>query len=153
MRIIHTTWFNCPAARLWPFLDEPERQKLWLKGLLSNELTSEGPVRPGSTFRMCIQEGRKVGTYDGEITAHEPPRHLGLRFWGGALPAGLTMQVDYRLSEEGGRTRLDYEANMEGRCGFFLRLLLPLVKVFSKMQLRSFLKTLKRLAEAPERSE
>jgi hypothetical protein len=151
MNINHTAWFDCPALRLWPFLDEPERQKLWLKGLLSNELTSAGPVRAGSTFHMRIKEGRKVGEYDGEITAHEPPRHLGLRFWGGGLK-GLVMQVDYRLSEEGGRTRLDYAAKFEGRCGLLLRLLLPLLRLFGKMQLRSFFKTLKRLAEAPERS-
>jgi hypothetical protein len=150
MRIATTTLFNCARERLWPFLVEPELQKQWMKGLLENVPTSEGPQRPGSTFRMKIQEGRKAADYRGEVLAHDPPAHLAIRFWGGCFPQGLVMRVDYRLSAQDGQTRLDYAAEPEaGRLGLFLRLMMPLFQLFGKMQLRGFLKTLKRLAEAP----
>jgi carbon monoxide dehydrogenase subunit G len=149
MRIVYRTTLACTPERLWPFLHEPQKQKLWMKGLESNEPTSEGPTRPGSTFKMRIKEGRKVAEYQGEVLAHEPPRHLAVRFWGGALPCPLKMNVDYRLVPVEGGTQLDYVAGVEGRPGLLLRLLMPLIQLFGKLQLRSFMKTLKRLAEAP----
>jgi uncharacterized protein YndB with AHSA1/START domain len=150
MRIERTILFNCTAEHLWSFLDEPERQKLWMKGLLENVPTSEGVKGVGSTFRMKIKEGGKVGEYQGEVTAYDRPRHLAVRFWGGPFPKGAAMRADYRLSEQNGQTRMDYVASFEcERLPFFLRLLMPLLKCFSAMQLRSFFKTLKKLVEEP----
>src|SRR5262249_55132243 len=149
MEIPYRMEVACPPERLWAFIEEPERQKQWMKGLQENRPTSEGPARVGSTFRMKIKEGSKVGDYDGEVTAHDRPRHLGVRFWGGPFPKGMAMRVDYHLTDLGGATRLDYLARMEceDRLPLFMRLLLPLAKVFSRWQLRGFMQTLKRLAE------
>jgi hypothetical protein len=150
MRIERVVKINCTPEHLWPFLDEPDKQKLWMKGLLENRRIDPGPPRAGSKFKMKIKEGGKVGDYDGEVTAYDRPRHLGVRFWGGGFPAGMVMLCDYRLSAENGGTQMEYVAQSEGwRPGLFLRLLMPLFMLFTKMQLRGFLKTLKRLAEAP----
>jgi uncharacterized protein YndB with AHSA1/START domain len=150
MRMEYHAEFACTPEKLWPFLEEPEKQKLWMKGLLENRLTSDGPARPGSTFAMKIKEGGSVSDYAGEITALERPRHLGIRFWGGCFPNNTVMRVDYRLADLRGRTRLDYVAEMEGgQMGFFMRLMMPLFKLFGRLQLRSFMRTLKKLAEAP----
>jgi hypothetical protein len=150
MRIVYTGQFRCPIDTLWRHISEPELQKKWMKGLLENRPTSDGPPRPGSTFTMKIQEGPKASEYQGEVIAHEAPDHLAIRFWGGCFPADLVMRVDYRLSEAGGQTRLDYVAQREkGQCPFWMRLLLPLMVVFSKMQLRNFMKKLKGLVEPP----
>jgi carbon monoxide dehydrogenase subunit G len=139
----------CAPAHLWKFIYEPERQKLWMKGMLENRPTSEGPTRVGSTFHMRIKEGTKSADYDGEVTAYDPPKHLGIRFWGGTFPKGMKMRADYRLTDLGGRTRLDYvaEVDSEKKPPFLMRLLMPLFLLFGKLQLRSFMKTLKRLAE------
>src|SRR5262245_61964711 len=150
MRVEHTAQFRCTPQHLWPFLEEPERQKQWMKGLLENRRTEEGPPGVGSKFRMKIKEGFKVAEYDGEVTGYDPPRHLGVRLWGGGFPEGMAMRVDYRLSEVDGGTRMDYVAQTESAkpLPWWMRLLMPLFKVFGKMQLKGFLKTLKRLAEA-----
>ena len=146
MRIAKTVEIACAPEQLWPFLDEPEKQKRWMKGLLANEQT--GPRGVGSTFRMTIQEGRKAAEYQGEVTAYDPPRHLAVRFGGGAFPKGMCMHVDYRLVPQVGRTRLDYVAEAGGaRLPWVFRLLMPLLQLFSRLQLNSFLRTLKRLAE------
>jgi uncharacterized protein YndB with AHSA1/START domain len=81
MRMAITSEIACPPARLWQFLHEPAKQKLWMKGLLENEQTSPGPEAVGSTFRMKIKEGAKAADYTGEITALKEPEHLGVRFW------------------------------------------------------------------------
>jgi carbon monoxide dehydrogenase subunit G len=148
VRIETVTEIACTPERLWPFLEEPEKQKLWMKGLLENTRSGEGP---GSTFHMKIKEGGRVAEYDGEVTDRDPPRHLAVRLRGGAMPAGMVVNVDYRLTDLHGRTRLDYAAQMtsDRRLSLFLRLLMPLIRLFGKRQLKRFLKKLKQLAEAP----
>jgi uncharacterized protein YndB with AHSA1/START domain len=84
MQIKETAHFNCPREVLWRYIEEPAKQKLWMKGLLSNESTSPGRTGVGSTFRMVIQEGRKPATYEGDVTAYDRPRRLEIRFWGAA---------------------------------------------------------------------
>src|SRR5262245_29571123 len=78
MRTCYTGEFGCTPQRLWRFLEEPELQKQWMKGLLDNQQTSEGPPGVGSTFRMKIKEGSRVADYDGKITAYDPPRQLAV---------------------------------------------------------------------------
>jgi carbon monoxide dehydrogenase subunit G len=150
MQIKETTVFQCSPERLWSYLDEPDKQKLWMKGLLSNEPTGPKPKGVGSTFRMVIQEGRRSASYDGDVTVYERPRRLEVRVWGGNLPRGMIMRVDYRLTDLGGQTRLDYQATCEGtKPGLLVRMLFVLFKLFGQMQLRSFLRKLRTLVESP----
>lgn len=152
MQITLTREFACTPERLFSFLEEPEKQKQWMKGLLETQAVGEeksGIV--GSKFRMKIKEGRKVADYDGVITAYEKPKQLAIEMTGPTFPEGAVMHVDYRLADLGGRTRLDYRAEM--KCSkplpLWMRLLMPLFKVFGKVQLWSFMKALQRLAEQP----
>src|SRR5262249_49852053 len=115
MRVVCTKEFNCTPERLWPFLAEPEQQKRWMKGLLENTRTGPGPDGVGSTFRMKIKEGGRVQEYDGETVAFAPPRHLAVRFWGGAFKEGMVVHVDYRLTPGDGRTRLDYVCEIQAK--------------------------------------
>lgn len=148
MQIEHTEEFRCTPERLWPYIEEPELQKKWMKGLIENRLTSEGPSRVGSRFRMKIKEGGRVVEFDGEVTAHDRPRHLAVRFWGGSFKPGMAMHADYRLSDLGGATRLDYAARLESeRLGFFMKMMLPAFKLFASTQLRSFMKALRHEVE------
>jgi len=151
MRVCYTNDVGCQPDHLWKFLEEPELQKQWMKGVLENQPTSDGPPGVGSTFRMKIQEGGKVADYDGTITAYDKPRRLAVDLSGGNFPCGTVVRVDYQLSEANGGTRLDYVAEMVAGQGlpWWMRLMLPIGKVFMKMQLRGFMKKLKSLAEAP----
>ena len=148
METTYTVLIDCTPEQLWPWIEEPDKQKQWMKGLLENVDMSDGPTRVGSTFRMTIQEGRRVAEYTGEITNYDPHRRLGVRLWGEALK-GIEIIADYKLQNLGVRTRLDYVATADAsRAGFFVKLMMPLFKLFSAMQLRGFMKTLKHLAEA-----
>jgi hypothetical protein len=150
MRTAYSILIECTPEHLWPFIEEPDLQMLWMKGLLANELTSEPPAREGSTFRLKIREGGQVQRYEGRITALERPWHLGIQFWGGSLRPGMVMRVDYGLQTVNTHTRLDYVAVLEsGKLDWSQKLFLPLLRLSSHMQLRGFLKKLKALAESP----
>jgi len=146
MRTEYGIEVNCPPERLWPFLEDPEKQKLWMKGLLENVATSTQQTGVGATFKMKIKEGGKIAEYFGEVLKYERNKLLGIKLWGGALK-DMEVFVDYRLIDLNGRTRLDYLATMEIK-GLMMKIFSPLFKAFSMMQLKSFFKILKRLAES-----
>ena len=148
METTYTTIIDCTPEQLWSWIEESDKQKQWMKGLLENVPTSDGPTQVGLTFRMTIQEGGRVAEYDGEVTNYDLHRHLGIRLSGAALK-GVELTIDYKLQDLGARTRLDYICTADtSRAGFFMRLMMSLFKLFGAMQLRGFMKTLKRLAEA-----
>lgn len=145
MRVVHSIEAACSIDRLWSFVDQPAKFQQWVKDVLEYVPTDDdGARRAGSRFRMTIQEGRKAAEYHGTVTAYDPPRHLGVALTGGSFKDNV-MRVEYRLHDLGGRTRLDYQAEMELRGA--LRLFGWLFQLFGGMQIRSFCRALKRLAE------
>jgi hypothetical protein len=154
---MHTEYraeFRCTPWQLWPFLDDADKQKLWMTTLVDVLPTSPLERAVGTTFDMRVREGRRIAQYEGRIHAYDPPRHLGVSFWGGALGPGVVMQVDYRLADLGSRTRLEYnaEVNTEQLPGP-LKLAIPLARVFTFFQLRYFMRNLRRVAEAAAQSQ
>ncbi len=148
MQTVYSTLIDCTPEQLWPWLEEPDKQKQWMKGLLEKVSTSEEPTRVGSTFRMTIKEGRRVVEYEGEVTNYDLHHRLSIKFWGEML-RGVEIYVDYQLQDLGDRTRLDYLSTADtSEAGFFIKLMMPLYKIFGLVQLKSFMKTLKHLAEA-----
>jgi hypothetical protein len=146
--------FRCTPWQLWPFLDEAEKQKLWMTTLLDLTPTSRRPRAVGTTFDMRVRESRRIAHYEGRINAYDPPRHLGVSFWGGTFSKGVVMQVDYRLADLGPRTRLEYYAEIDTeQLPRPIKLAIPIARVFTFFQLRYFMRNLKRLAEASARSE
>ena len=148
MKVELKTDIACTPAQLWPWIEEPEKQKQWMEGLLENEPTSDAPNGVGSTFEMKIKEGSKVNSYDGRITAYEPPHHMAVVMTGEALK-GVALAADYRLEDLGGSTRLHYTVTSDSsQAGAMMKLMEPLFAFFGKMQARRFLRTLKTRAEA-----
>lgn len=147
--IAYERTFLCSPDKLWPYLEDPDKIVQWMKGVVEDRPTSPGPTGVGSTFLMRIKEGRKVNDYHGRITAYEKQKHMAIVMWGGCLPQGAEIAVDYKLHDVGGRTRVDYVCGFEPK-GFFMRLMSPLFLVMGKMQVKSFFKKLAELVEAPE---
>ena len=153
MRIAVTELFTCAPETLWAHIEEPEKQKLWMKGLLANEPTSPGPRGVGSTFRMLIQEGRKPAEYQGEVTAYDKPHRMEVVLGGGCLPKTMQMRVEYRLTQQGPQTRLDYVCNAEmPKAGLLMKLMSVFIRLFGKMQLRGFMRALRKQVEKPTRA-
>ena len=77
MRIDLTQSINATPEAVWPWLTEPELMKEWMTGFVNSVATNE-VEGVGATWKMSIQEGRRVSEYDGEITAYDPPNHIDL---------------------------------------------------------------------------
>lgn len=154
MRIEYRMDIRCRAELLWRFLDEADKQKQWLTTLIDIEPTSAVPRTAGSTFDMRVREGRRIAHYEGRINAYDPPRHLGVSFWGGFFPPATMMRVDYRIADLGAQSRLEYYAEIDlSSVRGPIKLAIPLARVFAFFQLRYFMRTLKRLAEAAGRQD
>ena len=154
MRIEYRVEIRCTPKQLWPFLDEPDRQRQWITTLVDIVPTSKQPRAVGTTFDMRVREGRRISQYEGRINSYTPPRHLGVSFWGGHFQPGMVMCVDYRVAELPTGCRLEYyaELNLEDLRGP-IKLAIPIARVFSFFQLRYLMRNLKRVAEAAARAE
>ena len=134
-----------PIATVWSLVDDDHNLKKWMDGL---EETSypDGLDRSrvvGTRFVQRIREGGRVQSYEGRVTAYDPPTHLGITIGNRAFE----MQVDYRFTDLGGRTRLDYSALMV-RAGLFVRMMSTLFVAVTRRILRRQMAKLKALAEA-----
>jgi hypothetical protein len=154
MRTEYRIEIRATPWQLWPYLDETEKQKLWLTTLVDIVSTSAHPRAVGSTFDLRVREGRRISQYEGRINAYDPPRHLGVSFWGGYFRPGMVMHVDYRVADFGNHCRLEYyaELNLEELRGAS-RLAIPIARVFTFFQLRYLMRNLKRVVEASARGE
>jgi uncharacterized protein YndB with AHSA1/START domain len=108
--VSQTVVIEAPIERVFDLVDRPENLKLWIDGLEETTYLSEpDPDNPvGARFKQRIREGGRVVEYHGEVTAYEKPRHLAVRIGN----EKFQVEVDYRLADLGGRTRLDYSATL-----------------------------------------
>lgn len=144
MKTTTTRTIDCPPEALWPWLDETEKCKQWLRGLEDVQPVTPGPKRAGHVSKLFLREGRRVAEYEQTILDYEPKKRFRIRMMGGCFGANGVV-VDYRLEDLGGRTRLDYECDMDFRGAFVL--LAPLVAVLGRVQLGKILDRLQALAE------
>ena len=136
---------EAPIERVWPLVGDDANLVKWMDGLKEtiypDGLDTGRAV--GTRFVQKIQEGGRVQTYEGTVTAYDPPSHLGIAIGNRAFE----MQVDYRFTDLGGRTRLDYSALMV-RAGFFVRMLSTLFGAVTRRILRRQMAKFKAVAEA-----
>jgi uncharacterized protein YndB with AHSA1/START domain len=134
-----------PIERVWPLVADDENLVKWMDGLKETTYPDglDKARAVGTRFVQRIQEGGRVQTYEGRVTAYDPPTHLGITVGNRAF----AMQVDYRFTDLGGRTRLDYSALMV-RAGFFVRMMSTLFGAVTRRILGRQMAKLKALAEA-----
>ena len=148
--LIYSTEFAASRETIWPYLEDPDKIRQWMIGVVEDRPTSEGPTRVGSTFEMDIKEGRKIVTYKGEVTKYEPPRLMGVKLVGGCGKKPMAMDVDYDLTDlGGGRTRLDYACRCEVSSSFVFKLMAPLFKLMGRSMIKKFMRKLRGLVEQP----
>jgi uncharacterized protein YndB with AHSA1/START domain len=135
---------NAPPDKVFGIIDDPEQLKRWCEGVEETiYVTPKDPVNPvGTKFKQKIREGGQVQEYDGEVTAYDRPRHLGVCI----SNPHFAVQVDYRLAAEEGGSRLDYSADFQCR-SMFMRVMLFLFGWYTRRILRRQMAKLKELAE------
>jgi hypothetical protein len=102
------------------------------------------PANPlGAKFKQKIREGGRVQEYDGEVTAFDKPKHLGVRIFN----KQFSIRVEYRLAPAAGGSQLDYSADIA--CGsWFFKVIMTVFSFFTRGMLEKQLTKLKEVAEA-----
>ena len=80
--------------------------KLWIAGFKETRQLTPGPVGLGTKSRHVVVLGSDTTVMNMEITALEPNRLLAARI----DSDGFTGDLRYQLTEQNGKTRLEYTA-------------------------------------------
>ncbi len=134
-----------PPSRVFPWIFEAERNKLWLPNLVEAEVLTTAPGTVGNTFRQVyLENGRRMEML-GTVTGYEQDRYLACE-----LRGPFTLRVDYRLEDLGGRTRVTQhsEVVMTGFMKLLFALLKPLMKKAAAKNAAEAFGKLKQLVES-----
>lgn len=140
--------FNSTIAaqreKVFDLLYDEDKMKQWMPELVANIYPNGRNINHpvGTRFTQKLREGGRVQVYDGEVIAYEPGRHLGIRLGNHAF----SMDVHYRLYNEGEGTRLEYTCIVEFK-GWFYRLIGKTFFGFMKKMAKSQMERLKKIAE------
>ena len=152
MAITFQVDIEATLEQVWALLDDETQLPLWMPEIVETvypeDRDRDAPV--GTTFRQKIKEGGRVKDYDGEITAYDPPRKLGIRLGDGQF----SVDIAYALSPIGTGTRLDYSAELAVET-LLARIMGVLFRPLTMRILNRHMVNLKRVAEdaaAAERS-
>jgi uncharacterized protein YndB with AHSA1/START domain len=110
MKNICTIEIEASITKVFDFINDASKHKLWLEGL-EDTVREPGydPKNPlGSKFQQKIRDGKKVEVYDGEVTAFARPRHLGARVYNKAI----SVQIDYQLTKVKKHTLLEFTSQV-----------------------------------------
>lgn len=146
IRNVYIAEFDSPVEEVFAFVDDDDKVKQWIGGLLETKRTTAGKPGVGSRFHQMIKVGKRVMELDGELLAYEPNRFVSV-----GLDSDLCeMKVSYDFKEVDGRTRLTYTCDSTYR-SFFYRLLSPLIKYITQQKLQTDFARLKNLLESERR--
>jgi carbon monoxide dehydrogenase subunit G len=133
---------NRPPAEVFAWLDDSDRAKQWLSGLVEIEPLTTGGNRVGARARHTYNENGRTITMEEETLIYEPDRRVKI--------SGKTdmfdMTAEYRLTPAGSGTKLDFEETLRFR-NIILRLLAPLLMRGAAKRLEQQLQRLKTLVE------
>lgn len=104
-----THQINAPVERVWEILDDFGDIQRWNPGVKRSSLTSDGPVREGST-RHCNL--KPFGAVDERIEAYEPNQHLQVRLYETSKMPLTEAVVDFDLKPHEGGTELTISCDL-----------------------------------------
>jgi uncharacterized protein YndB with AHSA1/START domain len=139
----HTLQVDAPPADVFAILDDTDRTPEWLSRCTGIDRLDEGPTREGLPLRYHYKEGGRTGEMAGIVTAHEPGRHLAMRY----TDKMMDVTVDFVTAPgtTDGSTSLTHTVDV--RPQGFGRLLTPLISRALPKQTLDAMTKLKGLAE------
>jgi uncharacterized protein YndB with AHSA1/START domain len=147
MKNVCTIEINAPIGKVFDFINDETKHKLWLEGL-DETIREPGYDRKhpvGSKFKQKIRDGKKLEVYDGEVTAYDRPKHLGARVHN----KSLSVQIDYRLKNVKKVTHLEFTSEVTFH-NFALKMVAGMSRSIMRAVLEKQMKTVKELVEAED---
>ena len=137
---------EAPIQKVFDFIHDPEKHKLWLGEL--EETIYEPDYDPDRSHsarnsnRRSVK-ARDIQVYDGEVTAFHKPSHLGVRLSSKAF----SVQVEYRLKGSKKATHLTFTSEFTFK-SIAYRAMITLSRPLMMAILQRQLSKLKELTEA-----
>lgn len=151
MKLEHTLEIQASPEIVWSWLADPEKQRQWMTGFVSNKVVEGDGASAGSVFEMEVKEGRSITTYRGTLHTFDPPREMGIHLVGGCLDPNQLMEVRYLLEPVGSGTRLSYATEGEMK-GCMVTMFGWLFRLMGKRFVKKMFDRLKAGAEAEARA-
>ncbi|MDX1747812.1 MAG: SRPBCC family protein [Halobacteriales archaeon] len=112
-RRVEDVWHRATDLESWPE---------WNSQLVTTEVISEGPVRPGTKYRYTARAMGRNTEHESEITQFDPPRRICFRTPAGAMP----LEGCYVFEAQDGGTLVTISA--EGTVKGVLRFAEPIIE-------------------------
>jgi len=122
-------------------LSNPARATEFLDSIKESRKLTDGPIAVGTKFRETRVVNGKEASADLLVSAYEPHTHVGIS----AEAEGIKVEYHYRLSPEGGGTRLTWTCELEA--GGLRKMMLPMVAGIMKKEDGDHLQKLKAYLE------
>lgn len=145
MKNISTVEITAPIGKVFDFINDEAKHKLWVDGL-EETIREPGYDRKhplGSKFKQKIREGKKIEVYEGEVTAFERPKHLGALVHN----KSFSVQVDYHLKQMKKVTHLEFVSEVSFH-NLAIKMLAGLSRSMMRGVIEKQMQTLKQLIEA-----
>jgi carbon monoxide dehydrogenase subunit G len=123
-------------------LSDPTRATEFLDNIKASVKLTDGPVRVGTTFRETRVVNGKEASADLLVSAYDPDTHVGIS----TEAEGIKVEYRYRLSPEGGGTRLTWTCELHA--SGLRKVMLPMVAGIMKKEDGDHLQRLKAYLEA-----
>jgi Polyketide cyclase / dehydrase and lipid transport len=146
--VVHVTLeINATPERIWPWLDEGDRAKQWVHGLVEVRGASSPSANPVGRSEVWVlrddSNGGKLMEVTGTCTEYNKPSRLGVHLSSaGAFDGDQT----YQLTGVGSRTRFEMTGRFKYQ-GWFYRLLEPFITPAAQRQMELDVARLKGLVE------
>ena len=111
MKTTYAIEIDARPSQVFYWLDDPDRVMKWVSNLVENEELHQTANRIGSTFRQVVDENGRRLELQGSVTGYEPDQRLAVHLQG----KDFELDVDYRLEELAGRTRLTQHSQVRFR--------------------------------------
>lgn len=143
-----SVWINAPPERVWGYLEDPKRMKLWNPKVKAVASVSWGQRCKGFRYRVTYVMGGKENELSAEIEEYQPPAKLVIRHTGDRMPPGDYAEECYDLSREHGGTALTQTIRLPNSgINLFFRLMIAFVSRFGAPTGKKYLTILKALVE------
>lgn len=145
MKFTCTVDINSTPEKVFSWVDNPERAKVWMTSVSETEYVHRTPELIGTTFRETVEENGRGTELHGVVTDYQPDRLIAFHLSG----EYNVVDVEYRVAEIGGRTRLTMDSNIRFRSFTKVIILIagPLFKRRIRSQLQGEFARLKELCE------
>ena len=140
----HTLSVSAPPSAIFSIVDDFSKTPQWLSRCTGIDKVSEGANDVGTQLKYHYNDGRRSGTMDGQVIAHEPDRHFAMKFTDKMMD--VTVDFDMEPGPNAGQTRLTHTITIDTKG--FGKVFTPMINRQLPGQTEGAMTQLKRLAES-----